>query len=125
MNKVTITANGKERLFRFDLKALELMTDDTKFTGQFAFIAKMLWAGLSSACYAKDIDNDFTKEDVLDMVDELSLTEEGKEKLALLNKCLTESQAFKSLIQKEENEDEEKKTLTGIGYTPLHLEKSA
>ena len=73
MNKIIINIGGKDRLFRFDMYAMELFTTDATFKGQFAYIARMLHAGLSSACYAQDKENDFTKEDVLDAIDELAL----------------------------------------------------
>lgn len=124
MNKITLEINGKERLFKFDMYALELMTTDDRFKGQFNYIASMVHAGLTSACYSKDIEPDFTKEDVIDMVDELALTEAGKEKLKLLNDCFAQSQAFKALIEKM-NDTDEKKRLIGTGLEPLHLVKSA
>lgn len=116
MNKITVTVGGKERVFRYDMYALELFVSDLRFKGQFAYVAKLIYAGLSSACYAQEKENDFTFEDVLDMVDELSLTDEGKEKLKLINECLANAQAFKSLLQASENA--EKKTLIGTESTP-------
>ena len=128
VNKITINAAGKDRLFRFDMYAMELVTQDTSFKGQFAYIAKMLYAGLSSACYALDKENDFTKEDVLDMIDELALTDEGKEKLNQISECMAQSQAFKSITeaaQKVEDSEEKKSPLIGIESMPTPLVKLA
>jgi len=124
MNKITMHVGGKDRVFKFDMYAMELFIDNASFKGQFQFIAKMLYAGLSSACYSKEMENDFTFEDVVDIVDELALSEEGKEKLKMLNDCMAESQAYKSLLEKAKETDE-KKTLSGIEFTPSPLVKSA
>ncbi len=128
VNKITINTGGKDRLFRFDMYAMEVfIKNESKYKGQFADAARMLHAGLESVCYAQDKDNDFTKEDVLDMLEEMALTKEGQEKLRQISDCMAQSQVFKSGIeQSQKTEDgEEKKTLIGTGYTLLHLEKSA
>ena len=129
LNKIKLNLLGKERVFRFDMFTMELLydNDEIKFPGRFAFVAKMLYAGLSSGCNARDMENDFSREDILDMVDELSTTDEGREKMGLISDCLLQSQAYKAIIEKEnefkELSDEEKKILlNGIASAPLPLE---
>jgi hypothetical protein len=133
LNKIEINVSGRARLFRFDMYAMELLynSETPKFAGKLGHVAQMLFAGLSSACNAAGIENDFTREDVLNMLDELATTETGREQINKITECLQASQAFKSLIQanvkpEETESDEEKKSpLVGMASVPLPLEKLA
>lgn len=124
--KIKIEIGGKERTLRFDWYAMEEM-NKCPAKGSLSNLVKMIFGGLASACNVQGIDNDFTLEECVDIVDELALTDDGKEKLEQINKCLEKSQAFVSLVQKaqELTEEEKKSPLIGTGSTPLRLEKSA
>jgi hypothetical protein len=128
MNYITIDVLGKQRLFRFDMYAMELLYDENKvsFPGKLGSVAKMLYAGLASGCNAKGKENDFTREEILDMLDEMATTQEGKKQIELISNCFIQSQAYKAILKEGRNNeetDEQKKSLNGATSGLMLLEK--
>jgi len=125
LNKIEVTALGRPWLLRFDMYAMELLYDENgvSFPGKLGFVSKMLYAGLSSACDAAGKENDFTRETVLDIVDELTATGAGREVLNKVSDCLVQSQAYRGIMEMATDiESEEKKSLSnGIKPAPSLL----
>lgn len=112
LNTIKIEILGRPRVFRFDMYAIELIYDsgpENNFPGKLGFAAKMLNAGLASGCNAEGREKDFTREDILNILDELAATAEGRAKIESISICLQNSQAYKAIITPEAKADDEEK----------------
>ena len=96
-----ILINGVERQLKFNIYGIEKMQDKTDDKSSMANIYAMVYGGLEGNRYAKELDKDYSFEDVIDAVDALPTDARGK-LAADITTMLTESQAFKSIVPAED-----------------------
>lgn len=99
---------GKEYNLKFNQLALEIMTSkaSTSITSQ--NIYAMFYGGMRGNSYAKEEEPDYSFENVQDLVDEI-YAEKRLEIIVDIEKALTETQLYKSLLP-EIKDDKEKKS---------------
>jgi hypothetical protein len=92
---ITLNLGGKERTLKFNMRALEVLSE-AKCAGDFGIssVSIVVYAGLIGWHYAKQMDPDFTFEEVSDWVEELTMSEDAKV-LSGVNECFENSRAFK------------------------------
>lgn len=117
MNYLQIEIGGKHRGLKFNQLAFQLFCQKAKFelAAETSQVYAMFYGGLVGNCVAKGEEEDFTYEQVCDWVDELYLTDDGREIIKQVDKALTETQVFKKtfseLIEKL-NQDKKKEENT-------------
>lgn len=99
---INVEIGGKQRTLKFNMRAIETFSEiKNGGNGTLSAAASMIYSGLTGYCYAKQIEPDFTFEDVNDWVEELMY--EGKEDvISKIDKCLAESKALIYFMKKAE-----------------------
>ena len=97
MSYIKIEFGGRERGFKFNQLALEIMTGLASSTESSANIYAMFYGGLRGNSYVKREEPDYTFEQVCDWVDAL-FADKKTEVIKQVEEALTETQLYKSLI---------------------------
>lgn len=98
MNYIEVTLGGKVRGLKFNTFALEAYADKVNFQAVGATaIYGAFYAGLCGNCYVKDVDPDFTFEQVCDWVDEVYATD--KKTIEKVCNLFADTQVYKSWLQ--------------------------
>ena len=101
MNYINVEIGGKNRGLKFNQLAIIILsqkadTDNYAATANYA----MVYAGLKANCYVKEVEADFTYEDVCDWVDALP-----QETLTAIDNCLAETQVYKDLVERAKGDE--------------------
>lgn len=119
---ITINLGGKERTLKFNMRALEVLSE-MKCTGDVGITSAgvVIYAGLMGWHYAKQAAPDFTFEDVSEWTEDMLMAGDVVT-LNAINECFENSRAFKFV-----NENAKKKAdqLNGQMSTPLPGAQSA
>lgn len=106
MSYLQIEIGGKSRGLKFNQLAIELIAkhNDTETTSSFMY--SVIYGGLRGNSYVKREEPDYTFENVCDWVDSM----DNKEKIMVdVTNALSETQIFKKLVTKGEEEISKKK----------------
>jgi len=97
MSYIQINLGGKARGLKFNQLAIEIisMHNDTQTSS--GFLYAMIYGGLKGNSYVKREEADYTFEDVCDWVD---LMENKEEVIINVTACMTETQIWKELVKK-------------------------
>lgn len=108
MSYIKIEFGGKERGFKFNQLAVEVMAGLSSQTESSANVYAMFYGGLRGNSYVKREEPDYTFEEVCDWVDQL-YAEKKTDLIKEVERTLTETQLYKSLVP--EVKEEKKRTL--------------
>lgn len=103
---------GKDRGLKFNQMAMEVFCkhiDMNAITASSAYAT--FYGGLIGNCYAKKEEVDFTFEQVVDWVDAL-YDRNRKEDIEAVDKCFSETQAYKRLLTELEDQKKKMENLT-------------
>lgn len=123
---ISVNLGGKQRGVKFGMYALTmfskrtgktLVPDDVITIKQ---AADIVYCGLVNNCIVKEVDTDFTYEDVTDWVEEMFFDEKGQETLSKIIETFSNSRAIKHGQKLNEELDESKKNLNSTTGTPLN-----
>lgn len=109
MSYLQIELGGKLRGLKFNMVAIEEIAKQNTTGSNFGFIYSMIYGGMYGCSVVKKEEIDYTYEDVSEWVDAM---ENREEIVAKITATLTETQNWKSIINKEEaevNEEDKKK----------------
>lgn len=97
---INIEIGGKHRTLKFNMRAIETFSEiKNGGNGTLSAAASMIYSGLIGYYYAKQVEPDFTFEDVNDWVEELIY--DGKEEIiSKIDKCFGESRALIYFMKK-------------------------
>lgn len=112
MNGYTrVTINNKEYGIKFTMWALEKMDElNAQHPSNMQRPANMIYAGLLNNCRHSKTKLEISYEDVELFVDDLFETDEGRDTIKAIDKCLEESGSYKYVLEQSE---ENKKKLNG------------
>lgn len=118
---ITIQLGGKERTLKFNMRALETLSE-IKLAGDIGLssAAVIVHAGLIGWHYAKQTQPDFTFEDVSEWVEDIMLSED-RGIISDVNECFEGSRAFKFI---QENAKKKETLSSGQTFTPSPGEQS-
>lgn len=97
MSYIKINLGGVERGLKFNIYGIEKMTEKMRGSSLMAFAYAMVWGGLQGNSYAKELEPDYTFDQVIDWVDEMG--EEKNQVIEDVTKVLMSTQGYKDLIK--------------------------
>ncbi len=100
MNYIQIEIGGQLRGWKVNQMTIEVWSkslNENAFNSSSNYGA--VYGGLIANCYAKQVDPDFTYEQVCDWVDELNLTDKGIAVMATIKEAFEASQYFIKIIE--------------------------
>lgn len=101
---------GKERGLKFNTVGLREAWREMPADGEeLKYRAAIIWGGLKGNDYAKKQEADYTWEDVTEWVDDLFFKKDN-DTLKKIVDAMQESQAYLSLLPKNDKEEDEKKS---------------
>ncbi len=100
MSYIQLEIGGKLRGLKFNQLAFQIYCQKAKWEigAEASQVYAMFYGGLVGNCVAKDVEPDFTYEQVCDWVDELYLTDEGIESIKKVDTLITATQAYKKFL---------------------------
>jgi hypothetical protein len=106
---IKLKIGGKERSLKFNMRAIETFAEiKNNSQGSISSSVTLIYAGLMGWHYAKQVEPDFSFEDVTDWVEELIFSGQT-ESIAAADKCFSDSRAFKYFSEQVEAEAAKKK----------------
>lgn len=97
MSYIQINLGGKARGLKFNQLAIEIISVHNDTQTSSGFLYAMIYGGLKGNSYVKREEADYTFEDVCDWVD---VMENKEEVITNVTACLTETQIWKELVKK-------------------------
>lgn len=105
MSSCVITLGGKERTLKFNqLAIVVLMKKALPDYQEVTSIPAMVYGGLKGYCYAKEMEEDFTFEDVCDWCE--NITPDDVEKVVA---AFTEAEAYKKFVKPAKDSEQVQK----------------
>lgn len=130
---VNIDLNGRQRGLKFNMYAFELLSkragsqfrEGDTFTSQLT--SEIVYSGMMANCWVKEVDPDFSFEEVTDWVENLWYSDEGQELLIKIFEAFQASkpvQRGKEIVEKLDEETKKKlmEIVTGTPSKPLPSE---
>lgn len=120
-NSIIVNLGGQERPLKFGMMAMQILSDISSKHGAGSLVDALVYAGLKNAYYAKQLEEDFTFEDVTDWVAEIMINGDKSGVLAKINTAFSQSKEGSFLIEAA-NQVKKKKSV-GRKSTPTPLAK--
>jgi hypothetical protein len=110
-----ITINGRKAGLKFNMYAIEQFETIKGRNGNIKNFTTIIYAGILGNAYVKQVEPQFTFEEVSDWVEELVLNGDTEGELNRVSEIFTNSQVLRTLIDKAnkngEPAEEQKKTI--------------